>query len=125
MKNALGSFLLTATLLGSTGGCVVRASGRVAAPPPVAVVEVDEEPPPPRAVVVETRPGFIFIEGRWFRRGGRALGARARRPCLGPRPLGPPRQPPRLDRGLVAGHERPGRSRSSLAGCVAAAGSRR
>ena len=33
------------------------------------MVEVDEEPPPPRSVVVETRPGFIFIEGRWVRNG--------------------------------------------------------
>ena len=67
----LGSFLFTATLLGAAGGCVVEARGHVSAPPPVAVVEVEEEPPPPRAVVVETRPGFVFIEGRWYRRGGR------------------------------------------------------
>ena len=71
MKNALGSLLLTATLLGTAGGCVVEARGHVAAPAPVAVVEVEEEPPPPRAVVVETRPGFIFVQGRWERRGGR------------------------------------------------------
>ena len=74
MKNALGSFLLTATLLGTAGGCVVEARGHVSAPPPpvaVVEVEVEEEPPPPRAVVVETRPGFVFVQGRWFRRGGR------------------------------------------------------
>lgn len=71
MKSALGSFLLTATLLGTAGGCFVEAHGRVSAPAPVAVVEVEEEPPPPRTVVVETRPGFLFIEGRWYRRGGR------------------------------------------------------
>lgn len=70
MKNALGSLLLVVTL-GTTGGCLVEAHGRVSAPAPVAVVEVDEEPPPPRTVVVETRPGFVFIEGRWSRRGGR------------------------------------------------------
>jgi hypothetical protein len=35
------------------------------------VVEVEEEPPPPRAVVVETRPGFLFIQGRWVRHGNR------------------------------------------------------
>lgn len=71
MKNAISSFLLTATLLGTAGGCVVRARGEVAAPAPVAVVEVDEEPPPPKVVVVETRPGMVFIEGRWYRRGNR------------------------------------------------------
>jgi hypothetical protein len=71
MKNTLGSLLLAATLLGTAGGCVVEARGRVVAPQPTVVVEVEEEPPPPRAVVVETRPGFLFIEGRWERRGGR------------------------------------------------------
>ena len=69
MKNALGSLLVTSLLIGTAGGCVVEARGHVAAP--VAVVEVEEEPPPPRRVVVESRPGFIFIEGRWERRGGR------------------------------------------------------
>ena len=70
MKNTLGSLLIASTLLGA-GGCVVRAHGYVPAPAPVAVVEVEEEPPPPRTVVVETRPGFLWIEGRWWRRGGR------------------------------------------------------
>ncbi len=60
--NALGSFALVAAV---SAGCVVRANGHVGVP--VAVVEVDEEPPPPRAVVMETRPGFIFIQGRWTR----------------------------------------------------------
>lgn len=71
MKQTLGSFLLAATILGGAGGCFVEARGRVVTPAPVAVVEVEEEPPPPRTVIVETRPGFVFIEGRWFRRGGR------------------------------------------------------
>ena len=71
MKSLLGSLIIASTLLGAASGCVVRAHGRVAVPPPVAVVEVEEEPPPPRTVVVETRPGFVFIEGRWHRRGGR------------------------------------------------------
>ena len=76
MKNTLGSFLLTATLFGTAGGCVVEARGRVVAPPPPVVavnaeVEVEEEPPPPRTIVLETRPGFIIVEGRWARRGGR------------------------------------------------------
>jgi hypothetical protein len=71
MKDMLGSLLLAATLLGTTGACVVEARGRVVAPQPTVVVEVEEEPPPPRRVVVESRPGFIFIEGHWYRRGGR------------------------------------------------------
>ena len=33
-------------------------------------VEVEEEPPPPRQTVVEVRPGFVFVQGRWDRRGG-------------------------------------------------------
>lgn len=64
--NALGSFALVAAVAAGSG-CVVRARGHVGVP--VAVVEVDEEPPPPRAVVMETRPGFIFIQGRWTRQG--------------------------------------------------------
>ena len=67
LKNTLGSLALAASLA-TLGGCVVRARGHVAAP--VAYVEVEEEPPPPRTVVVETRPGFIWIEGRWVRNGG-------------------------------------------------------
>jgi len=69
LKNALGSLALAASFAAGATGCVVRAHGEVAAP--VAVVEVDEEPPPPRVVTFETRPGFIFIEGRWVRSGGR------------------------------------------------------
>src|SRR5947207_15927101 len=72
MKNTLGSLLLAATLLGGTG-CVVRGRAGVVAepPPPVAVVEVEEEPPPPRVVVVTQRPGYLWVEGRWNRSGGR------------------------------------------------------
>ena len=62
----LGALVVAGSLLGSAG-CVVRGTARVAEP--VAVVEVDEEPPPPRTVVVESRPGFIWIEGRWYRQG--------------------------------------------------------
>lgn len=69
MRLNIGSLALAAALAGAAGGCVVRAHGHIAAP--TAVVEVDEEPPPPRAVVVETRPGFIFIQGHWVRSGGR------------------------------------------------------
>src|SRR4051812_38313849 len=71
MKNALGSFLLAATLLGTAGGCVVGARGHVSAPPLVVEVEVEEHPPQHRVVIMETRPGFIFVQGRWYRRGGR------------------------------------------------------
>ena len=67
LKNALSSFALVAAVAVGSTGCVVRAHGRVSAP--VAYVEVDEEPPPPRAVVVETRAGFVFVQGRWDRRG--------------------------------------------------------
>src|SRR5262245_38359003 len=78
MISVVSSFLLSATLLGVGGGCVVetRARARVVAPPPppppaaVVEVEVEEEPPPPRTVVVETRPGFIWVEGRWYRNHG-------------------------------------------------------
>lgn len=62
---------ITSAVLGlfAATGCMVRAHGHVAAP--VAVVEVEEEPPPPRVVQVEVRPGFVYIEGRWVRQGGR------------------------------------------------------
>lgn len=69
LKNALGSFALGAALVGGAAGCVVRAQGHVGEP--VGYVEVDEEPPPPREYVTEVRPGYIFIQGRWERRGGR------------------------------------------------------
>jgi hypothetical protein len=69
MRNVLGSLLLTSTLVSSAAGCMVEARGHVAAP--VAVIEVDEAPPPPRRVVIESRPGYVFVEGRWARHGGR------------------------------------------------------
>ena len=67
-RTVLASFLLVASVAAT--GCVVRAHGRVSAPPPAVYVEVEEEPPPPRQTVVEVRPGFVFIQGRWDRRGG-------------------------------------------------------
>ena len=67
MKNALGSLLLAVML----SACVVRGSGGAYVSGPTAVVEVEEEPPPPKVVVVETRPGFVWVEGHWVRRGGR------------------------------------------------------
>jgi hypothetical protein len=68
LKN-LASFALAATLASGAAGCVVRAHGYVRAP--VAVVEVDEDPPPPRVVVTDVRPGFVFVQGRWYRQGNR------------------------------------------------------
>ncbi len=53
----------------ATSGCVVRARGGVRIRP-AAVVVVNEGPPPPRAYVPENRPGYIWVEGRWDRRGG-------------------------------------------------------
>ncbi|HEY0195469.1 MAG TPA: hypothetical protein VGC42_30350 [Kofleriaceae bacterium] len=58
--------MLAATLVGVGAGC--RVQGQATVTEPVATVEVDEAPPPPRNVVVESRPGFVFIEGRWSRR---------------------------------------------------------
>lgn len=64
--------LLLVTLLAGASGCLVRTHGSVQVAP-VAVVEVEEAPPPPRAVVVESRPGFVWIDGRWAHRGGRYM----------------------------------------------------
>lgn len=69
MKNVLASFALIALVTAPLAGCLVRGSARVHAP--VAYIEVEEAPPPPRTVVVETRPGLVWIEGRWAHRGGR------------------------------------------------------
>jgi hypothetical protein len=66
----LSSFLIITFLAGAAAGCVVRTRGSVQVAP-VAVVEVEEAPPPPRAVVIESRPGFVYVEGRWAYRGGR------------------------------------------------------
>lgn len=67
-KNTLGSLLLAALLLPA---CMVHGSGSAYVSGPAVVVEVEEEPPPPRRVVVQARPGFVWIEGRYVRRGGR------------------------------------------------------
>ena len=69
MKKLTGLLFVT-LLAGVASGCVVRTHGNVQVAP-VAVIEVDEAPPPPRAIVVENRPGFVWIEGRWAHRGGR------------------------------------------------------
>lgn len=68
LKTTLGSLALAALMALPSAGCVVRARGHAHVSGP-SVVVVDEEPPPPRTVVVESRPGFIWIEGRYHRRG--------------------------------------------------------
>ncbi len=69
-KNALGSFVLASLFALPSIGCMVRGSGSAyVSGPSVAVIEVEEEPPPPRVMVVQSRPGHIWIEGRWERRG--------------------------------------------------------
>jgi len=67
----LGSFALVASLALGSIGCVVRGSAAVRVPAPVAYVEVEEAPPPPRVIVRDTRPGFVYVQGRWTRSGGR------------------------------------------------------
>lgn len=64
----LGSFALVAALAAGSAGCVVRATGAARFSGP-SVVVVEEDPPPPRSVYVESRPGYVFIQGRWERRG--------------------------------------------------------
>jgi hypothetical protein len=66
MRMNIGSLALAVAIAASAGGCMVTARGHVAGP---AVVEVDEDPPPPRAVVIETRPGFVYVQGHWDRVG--------------------------------------------------------
>lgn len=73
----LASFALVTAIAGSTG-CVVRAraTGRVYTPPPpratvVVETEVYDEPPAPQVWVTETRPGYVFVQGRWHWQGGR------------------------------------------------------
>lgn len=63
MSKSLIALLFAATLVPA---CYVQGSARVHGP--VAVVEVEEAPPPPRRVVVESRPGFVWIEGRYVYR---------------------------------------------------------
>jgi hypothetical protein len=67
--NVLGSLALAAAL----GGCYVSGQAQVTAPAPqpVVTVQVDEAPPAPQYEAVAVRPGFVWIGGHWFRRGGR------------------------------------------------------
>ena len=70
LRKPLGSLVLaTVVAMRARGGCVVTRA-RVAPPviaTPVAVVSVEEGPPAARVVVMETRPGYVAIEGRWVR----------------------------------------------------------
>jgi len=68
LKNTLASLAIAGSFAALGSGCVVRAHGQVGVP--VTYVEVQEEPPPPRVVVVDTRPGYIWVEGRWVWSGG-------------------------------------------------------
>lgn len=67
-SNALTSLGLVIALGIPSIGCVVRGS---VSGPAVVVEEYDEEPPPPRVYVAPVRPGFVWIEGRYHRRGNR------------------------------------------------------
>jgi hypothetical protein len=59
------SFALLVAMAGT--GCVVRAHAYT--PAPTGEVYVDEEPPAPRVWITETRPGYVYMQGRWDRRG--------------------------------------------------------
>jgi len=71
LKNWLASLAIVGSVATLGSGCVVRARGGVYANTEPTYVEVEEEPPPPRVVVVDTRPGFIWVQGRWNRSGNR------------------------------------------------------
>src|SRR5512134_2177519 len=45
---------------GSMSACMTKGRGEV-------VYFADVDPPPPRTAVVEARPGYVWIEGYWFR----------------------------------------------------------
>jgi hypothetical protein len=71
MSSITRGLIVALLMIASTSsGCMVRARGDLRFRP-VGIVIVNEEPPPPRVTVVETRPGFIWVEGRWERHGNR------------------------------------------------------
>ncbi len=70
LKNAFGSLVFASLCALPSVGCMVHGSGGAYISAPVAVVEIEQEPPPPRMMVVDTRPGFVLIQGRWDWRGG-------------------------------------------------------
>jgi hypothetical protein len=74
LVKVLGRVAPAALLATALGACVVRgdARARVWVPAPTAVVIVEQPPPPPPPrIVVVTRPGFIWIEGRYAWTGNR------------------------------------------------------
>jgi hypothetical protein len=64
----LCTVLVAATI--ALGACTLRGSGGLVVRPS-AVVVVEEEPPPPRVETYELRPGFLWVNGRWYRDGAR------------------------------------------------------
>jgi len=54
--------IVAASSFPALSACVATGSGELV---------VEEDPPPPREEVIVTRPGYIHIEGHWYRRGGR------------------------------------------------------
>ena len=60
--------LLTAGAALSTAAAVSGCAGEASY-----VIRAESAPPPPRAEVVVHRPGYVWIEGHWERRGGHWL----------------------------------------------------
>jgi WXXGXW repeat (2 copies) len=70
----LASYVTAALLFVGSSACTVQAQGRVrtrgaVVVEPAPTVVVVEDPPPPRYVHVEPRRGYVYIQGRWDRRG--------------------------------------------------------
>ena len=64
---ALVALAVASTIAGSAG-CTIRGRGAVYGPQ--AVVYVEEDPPPPQVVVTPvSRPGYLWVDGRWDYRG--------------------------------------------------------
>ncbi len=61
-------FALGLLIAASAPACVARGSGSMAVS--ATPVVVYEEPPQPRVEAVVARPGFVYVKGRWDRRGG-------------------------------------------------------
>src|SRR5262245_47875344 len=56
------AIVFAGALAASTGACVATVSGELVS---------EEEPPAPRVETVEVRPGYVHIDGHWYRRNGR------------------------------------------------------
>jgi hypothetical protein len=59
----LSTILLAFALAASSLGCVATVHGEAGV--------VVEDPPPPREEPIEVRAGFVFVQGHWYRAGGR------------------------------------------------------